>query len=79
MGIIINDNLTTFSPKPLDSRFGPYSSTTFANTSVITANRYIGLTVGILTGVTDIVEYWYLSGITDLDLVLKTSGGGTGT
>jgi hypothetical protein len=31
MAIILNDNLETFSPKPLDERYGPYTSVTEAN------------------------------------------------
>ena len=83
MAIIINDNLTTFSPKSLDSRYGPWTSTTQANISVVSSFRYIGLTVGILTGTTTyeggryvtvldgVSEYWYYTGVTDADLILK--------
>ena len=74
MAIIINDNLTTFSPKSLDSRYGPWTGLTHANTNVIASVRYSGLTVGISTGVS-ITEYWYASGTTDSDLVLKTVAG----
>jgi hypothetical protein len=46
-----------------------------ANAAIISSVRYIGLTVGIInSGHVD--EYWYYAGITDGDLVLKSSGGG---
>jgi hypothetical protein len=77
MSISINDNLSTSSPKPLDDRYGTYTSTTEANTAILSAYRYIGLTVGIITGGT-LYEYWYYTGTTNPDLVLKTTGGGGG-
>ena len=71
MAINLNDNINSLSPKILDSRYGPWDSVSGANTNVLTLQRSKGLTVGILSG-TGIVEYWYVSGITDNDLVLKT-------
>ena len=47
MGIILSSNIDLQGGLPLDSRYGPYSSTTVANQSVISANRFVGLTVGI--------------------------------
>ena len=91
MAIIVNDNFEQFAPKPLDDRYGPWTSTTQANDSILIANRHIGLTVGILTGDTSYsggryvtasggtVEYWYYTGITDLDLVIKINEGFDGT
>lgn len=85
MAILINDNLNPLAPKILDNRFGPYTSTTEANTSIDISFRVVGLTVGILSGETSfsggryvsssegIAEYWYFTGITDSDLVLKSS------
>jgi hypothetical protein len=85
MAILVNDNLSLLAPKILDNRFGPYTSTTEANSSIDIAFRSIGLVVGILSGSTTysggryttasqgIVEYWYNKGITDSDLVLKSS------
>jgi hypothetical protein len=75
MGIVINDNLITYSPKPLDDRYGLYNSVALANAAIISSVRYIGLTVGIKT-VGGVDDYWYYAGITDGDLVLKSSGGG---
>jgi hypothetical protein len=75
MGIVINDNLITYSPKPLDDRYGTYASVAAANAAIISSVRYIGLTVGIInSGHVD--EYWYYAGIADGDLILKSSGGG---
>jgi len=88
MGINLSSNIDLQGGLPLDSRYGPYSSTTVANSSIVTANRFVGLTVGIVTGTTTynglqlteavdgIQDYWYFSGITDADLVLKEGGTG---
>ena len=83
MAIILNDNIDTRSGKPTDSRYGTtllgatgfYTSVSGANAAIPTYQRYIGLTVGIKLGASAIVEYWYANGITDGDLVLKTSSG----
>ena len=88
MGIQLKDNINLFEPKSLDARYGPWTSTTEANSGIISANRYIGLTVGVLTGDTSFaggryetatggtIEYWYFSGVTDSDLVIKEGGAG---
>ena len=85
MAITINDNLSPRAPKILDDRYGPYTSTTHANQSISADYRVVGLTVGVLSGTTTfssgryvsatdgVYEYWYYTGITDNDLVLKTS------
>ena len=52
MAITLNDNLNVLAPKPLDDRYGPYTGVTHANNTIDNANRYIGLTVGVLTGET---------------------------
>lgn len=52
--------------------YGPYASTTAACTAVPSAIRAAGLTVGITTG-DGVVEYWFKSGITDSDLVVKST------
>lgn len=83
MAIFVNDNYSPLAPKILDNRYGPYTSTTEANLAIDIAYRVVGLTVGILSGTTSyeggrytqssqgIIEYWYLTGITDSDLVEK--------
>jgi len=91
MAINISSNLGIESGLPLDSRYGPYSGTSQANQSIAESKRYVGLTVGIVTGTTTyngiqlieadggIAEYWYYTGITDSDLVLKQEGGESAT
>lgn len=54
----------------VDERYGTYSSTSEANASIPQAIRSKGLTVGIIED-NSVVEYWYKSGITDNDLVIK--------
>lgn len=83
MAIFVNDNYSPLAPKILDNRYGPYTSTTEANLAIDIAYRVVGLTVGVLSGTTSyeggrytqssqgIIEYWYLTGITDSDLVEK--------
>ena len=63
----------------VDAKYGPWNSIAEAKTGVIQALREKGLTVGVIES-ESIVEYWWKSGITDNDLVLKTEvGGGSGT
>jgi len=76
MAILLNDNVQVYAPKALDNRYGPYSTLELAKSSVAEVNRHLGLTVGI--GTTLIVEYWWKTGIADIDLVLKTTGEGGG-
>ena len=89
---IVNANFTLYAPQPLDSRYGPWTSTTQANQVITSSDRFVGLTVGILSGNTTgnaqagwtsadggVHEYWYYTGITDSDLVLKSIGGGEGS
>ena len=62
-------------PKPLDfwyyeSDGTPYDNTTEAITQVISAVRFIGMTVNV-----NGVEYWWKDGTADIDLVAK--GGST--
>ena len=71
MAITINDNLNSLSPKPLDDRYGPFTSTTLAQLVVSGTVRHTGLTLGIYSG-SSVVEYWYRTGITNSDLVIKT-------
>ena len=77
MSILLNDNLSIQAPKPVDANYGPYASTTAANAAISFANRYVGLTVGI--GTTTVSEYWYNGGIADVNLIAKSTGGGSGT
>jgi hypothetical protein len=58
---------------PNDAKYGPFADVATANSEIGSTLRYKGLTVGILVG-GSVVEYWYKSGITDSDLVSKSSG-----
>lgn len=71
MAINLSDNINYNAPKHADARYGPWTGVTHANDNVIALQRAIGLTVGIQSGNT-LLEYWYYSGVTDSDLVLKT-------
>ncbi len=56
----------------VDSTYGPYNSVAEANAAIVSGLRVIGRTVGIITAGA-VVEYWWESGITDGDLVVKAS------
>ena len=73
MAISFNDNFKIAAPKPVDQRYLnisnlPYADALEVNTAIPTSERYIGLTVNVSN-----IEHWYELGITDLDLVVKTS------
>lgn len=79
MAIQFNDNLAISLNKPLDARYfttgtnEPFSSPASANTAIPLSRRHLGLTV--LVGTTsNAVEYWYMGGTADGNLVAKTSG-----
>lgn len=72
MAILLNDNLNIAAARPVDSRYGPYISVEQAIQRLAIYRRYVGLTVGVFDA-GDVVEYWFKSGITDLDLELKTA------
>ena len=82
MAIILSDNLNVATNAPVDVKYGPYSGVDeaaailAANTALSSGVRFEGLTVGLIIGGGDIVEYWYRSGIANADLVEKTSGSG---
>ena len=81
----INENFSLIAPQSLDVRTGkivsgstvPYISLSEANTAT-TGKRYLGMTILVDSGA-GLKEYWYKDGITNNDLELKTSSGGTGT
>jgi len=84
MAINFSDNLQVNTSLHVDNKWGPYSGAD-ESTAVSTANaaipsglRFEGLTLGLKVGSADVVEYWYQGGTTDTDLVLKTTGGGSG-
>lgn len=78
MAIIVNDNFSINTGKPVDSKYlnisTPWNSVNQANNNIPLSYRYTGLTVNILGS-----EYWYRTGITDSHLVLKSFGGGITT
>ena len=73
MAINLSDSIRVGQQKPIDDKYynglNPYTSTTEANSLLPSAIRYKGLTVNINN-----VEYWYKTGIADVDLIEKTSG-----
>ena len=79
MAIALGDNLGVTGPLPTDNRYyntsnnSPWASVAEVN-AALSGERYTGLTVNILG-----VEYWYKDGVTDPDLILKTTGGGSAT
>ena len=77
MAINLSDNINYNAPKHADRRYGPWTGVTHANDNVAALQRVQGLTVGIVSGGT-ISEYWYYTGVTNSDLVLKLSGGASG-
>lgn len=82
MAIALGDNIGITGPLPTDNRYfstltnKPWNSCSEVNTNLaggVGGVRYTGLTVNI-----DGVEHWYMDGIEDIDLIPKTSGGGSG-
>ena len=71
MAIILNDNLQINAGKPIDSRYlttgnTAYVSTGATNSAIPVPLRYTGLTVNILG-----TEYWYKTGVADINLIQK--------
>jgi hypothetical protein len=76
MAIQYNENIKIAAPAPLDKRYLsertlvgsplPYSACTEVNTTIISSERYTGLTVNIGG-----VEYWYKDGVLDACLIEK--------
>lgn len=74
-GIIVNNAV------PLDTRYGPYSTTAAAKAAVVKPRRYKGLTVGILQVASTVypydlplnrvMEYWWKDGTQDYELIRK--------
>jgi len=72
MSLELPFSIKIINPKPVDSKYlndlVPYTSVAQANTLVPQPIRYVGLTVNI-----NGAEYWYENGVTNSDLVLKTT------
>lgn len=65
-----------YQPLPnVDMKYGPYVSTAAALSAIPKSKRSKGLTVGVNVG-SEIVEYWFKSGVEDANLVAKNTGGG---
>lgn len=79
MAINLSDNILAKTTAPADAKYGPYTGVdlatalTAAKTYLLSSYRYEGLTVGIKVGTDPIIEYWFLGGILDGNLVLKSS------
>lgn len=76
MAITLNDNIQVNAGKPIESKYlnllnMPYSSTTEVTNRISIPERYTGLTVNILND-----EYWFATGVTNTDLILKTKSSG---
>lgn len=72
MSIIVNDSLQSNSPKSLDNKYlkngvAPYATIADVNTTIVSQYRSPGQTV-LIGG----QEYWYLGGIADGNLILKS-------
>lgn len=84
--ITVNDGFRINAPRAADMYWGtisagktvPYANTSAAVLAIPSAYRYVGKTVGI-TVAGETVEYWWKNGITNIDLVEKTSSGATYT
>ena len=79
MSVGYQDNFLIGAPKHIDDRYGPWpllDGPTGPKVNIPTTYRVKGLTVGVVDG-TGIKEYWWKDGITDTDLVVKSSTGGT--
>jgi hypothetical protein len=83
MAINLSDNILAKTTAPGDAKYGPYTGADLAaaksaaTTYLQASYRYEGLTVGLIVGSSNIVEYWFQGGVTDSDLVLKSQGGGS--
>jgi hypothetical protein len=75
MAIAFNDNFDIRAAKPIDKRYlnssnASYTNVAQANAQIPSSYRHVGLTVLIGS-----VEYWYIGGTADVNLVAKSSGG----
>ena len=76
MALELPFGLKVLNPLPVDDKYlsggTPYTSVSAVNTAIPAPIRHQGLTVNV-----NGIEYWYKDGVADIDLVLKTSDGGT--
>lgn len=77
MAIIINDNIQVNAGKPVENKYLNELNASYTGTSQVTSTisipeRYIGLTVNVNNN-----EYWFATGVTNSDLILKSNTGTT--
>jgi len=77
IGIELAGGILVGTSKPVEAKYGPYSSTSAALSDIGITLRYKGLTVGI-EDAGQIKEYWFRDGVTDSDFIQKNLGGGGG-
>jgi hypothetical protein len=79
MAINLSDNILAKTTAPADAKYGPYlagttaGATAAALTALIPTYRYEGLTIGIKSGTNPLVEYWFVGGTADSNLVFKAT------
>jgi hypothetical protein len=73
--INLTDNFNLNKPAHLDARVGPWESVNDATANVPFDQREIGLTIVVFDG-SMAEEYWWKDGLTNGDLVVKSTGGG---
>jgi hypothetical protein len=73
--INLTDNFNLNKPAHLDARVGPWASVEDAKANVPFDKREIGLTLVVDDG-SGAVEYWFKEGLTNGDLIAKSTGGG---
>ena len=79
MAITLNDNIKIQAPKHTDDRYlrpdnTPYVDVADVNATLVSSRRALYLTVNIAG-----VEYWYVGGIADINLVIKSAIGVSST
>ena len=73
MAIVFNDNILVNAGKPIDAKFGPYSSISEANSSIPLATRHNGLIFGVYEdpsniATSDIIYFYYFGSFTDTEI-----------
>ena len=77
-GIPLSSGFVLGSNKPIDLKYGPFSSLQNALSNVPSNLRYKGLSVGVISELGSIEEYWFKDGIDDEDLAIKRTTGNDG-
>lgn len=71
--IVVGNPIRVNGAKPLDALYGPYNNITEALAAIPSSLRFIGRTVCIVTDNIP-AEYWFSGGISDSNLITKSSG-----